>query len=112
MTPLKDRVIIKCDQMEKTTRGGIIIPDTATGIRRDRGTVMAVGKGEWLSIAGRYREPEVKVGDRVLYSHVAGVFIDEEKTMLNIRECDIIAIVDDEVTMTPNPYNGHARDVA
>jgi chaperonin GroES len=85
--PLADRVLIEPAAAEKTTAGGIIIPDTAKE-KPQRGTVVAVGPG-------KKDEPvTVKVGDLVLYGKYAGTEISVEgKDYLIMRESDIVAII-------------------
>jgi chaperonin GroES len=85
--PLADRVLIEPSAAEKTTAGGIIIPDTAKE-KPQRGTVVAVGPG-------KKDEPvTVKVGDLVLYGKYAGTEISVEgKDYLIMRESDIVAII-------------------
>ena len=43
--PLQDRLLVKRIDEEETTKGGIIIPDTAKE-KPSEGKVMAVGKGK------------------------------------------------------------------
>ncbi len=85
--PLADRVLIEPAAAEKTTAGGIIIPDTAKE-KPQRGIVVAVGPG-------KKDEPvTVKVGDLVLYGKYAGTEISiEGKDYLIMRESDIVAII-------------------
>lgn len=85
--PLADRVLIEPAAAEKTTAGGIIIPDTAKE-KPQRGTIVAVGPG-------KKDEPvTVKVGDLVLYGKYAGTEISVEgKDYLIMRESDIVAII-------------------
>ncbi len=91
--PLHDRVIVKrLDEQEKTA-GGIIIPDTAKE-KPQQGKVIAVGTGTTLK-NGETIAPQVKEGDRVLFSKYAGTevkFGDEEHLIM--REDDILAILD------------------
>ena len=112
MQPLKDRVILMLKPVDRKTAGGIWIPDSAKSIRVNRATVMAVGKGEWLEIAGRYREPEVQPGNEVLFHDGAGVYLDEKKQWLNIRECDIMAIIEPDANVRmDSKYDVEARDI-
>lgn len=87
ITPLHDRVIVKPAAAEETTKGGIIIPDTAKE-KPQRGTVIAAGPG-------KKDEPvTVKSGDMVLYGKYAGTEITVEgEDYLIMRESDILAIV-------------------
>lgn len=91
--PLHDRVIIRRQEEERKTAGGIVIPDSATE-KPIRGEVKAVGKGKILD-DGQVRPLDVKVGDHVLFGKYSGteVKVDGED-LLVMREEDIMAIVD------------------
>lgn len=91
--PLHDRVIIRRMEEERTTAGGIVIPDSATE-KPIQGEVIAVGKGKILE-NGEVRALDVKVGDKVLYGKYAGneVKIDGEE-LLVMREEDIMGVVE------------------
>ena len=82
--PIADRVLVKPAAAEETTKGGIIIPDTAKE-KPQRGTVIAVGNG-------KKDEPmTVKVGDTVLYGKYSGTEITlENDEFLIMRESDIL----------------------
>jgi chaperonin GroES len=90
--PLHDRVIVKRVEEEETTKGGIIIPDTAKE-KPMEGIVIAVGSGR-IEEEGKKTPLEVKKGDRVLFSKYAGteIKIDGEDHLI-MKEEDIIAIV-------------------
>ena len=91
--PLHDRVIIKRIEEEETTKGGIIIPDTAKE-KPSEGKVVAVGNGKTLD-NGEVKALEVKKGDKVLFGKYAGTEIKiEGEEHLIMREDDIIAIVE------------------
>lgn len=82
--PIADRVLIKPAEAEETTKGGIIIPDTAKE-KPQRGKVIAVGNG-------KKDEPmTVKVGDTVLYGKYSGteITLDGEEYLI-MRESDIL----------------------
>lgn len=91
--PLHDRVVIKRSEEERTSAGGIVIPDTATE-KPIRGEVIAVGKGKILD-NGEVRALDVKVGDKVLFGKYSGteVKIDGED-LLVMREDDLMAIIE------------------
>jgi chaperonin GroES len=68
--PLGDKVLIKpmtAEEMSTTTSFGIIIPETVSKEKSDRGVVVAVGAGK-RNERGERVSPEVKVGDKVLYT--------------------------------------------
>jgi chaperonin GroES len=91
--PLHDRVIIKRLEEERTSPGGIVIPDTATE-KPIRGEVVAVGNGKILE-SGDVRALDLKVGDKVLFGKYSGteVKIDGEE-LLVMREEDVMAVLD------------------
>jgi chaperonin GroES len=91
--PLHDRVIIKREEEERTSAGGIVIPDSATE-KPIRGEVIAVGKGKILE-NGDTRPLDVKVGDKVLFGKYSGTEVKVDgDDLLVMREEDIVAIVD------------------
>nr|VFK24217.1 MAG: chaperonin GroES [Candidatus Kentron sp. MB]VFK30581.1 MAG: chaperonin GroES [Candidatus Kentron sp. MB]VFK75310.1 MAG: chaperonin GroES [Candidatus Kentron sp. MB] len=92
--PLHDRVIIKRIEEERTSPGGIVIPDTATE-KPIQGKVTAVGKGKILE-KGEIRPLDIQIGDRVLFGKYSGteVKIDGEE-LLVMREEDIMAIIEE-----------------
>lgn len=91
--PLHDRVIIKRLEAERTTAGGIVIPDSA-GEKPDQGEVIAVGRGKALD-NGEIRPPQLKVGDRVLFGKYAGqaVKLDGEEVLV-VREEDVFGVIE------------------
>jgi len=92
MKPLADRVIIKPAPAEEKTKGGIILPDTATE-KPVIGEVVAVGPGK-VSDDGKKIPCEVKVGDKVLYGKYSGTEVTVEgEEYLIMREADIFAVV-------------------
>jgi chaperonin GroES len=91
--PLQDRIIVKRVDEEETTKGGIIIPDSAKE-KPQEGKVIAVGKGK-VSEDGKLQKLDVKKGDKVLFSKYAGTEINIEGTEhLIIREDDVLGVVE------------------
>lgn len=92
MKPLADRVVIKPSPADEKSKGGIILPDTAKE-KPVIGEVVAVGPGK-VTDDGKKIEPEVKVGDKVLYGKYSGteVTIDGDEYLI-MREADVFAIV-------------------
>lgn len=92
LKPLADRVLVKVDEEETKTKGGILLPDTAQK-KSQKGTVIAIGSSKILD--NGVRTPlEVKVGDRVLFAKYSGVDIEEEgENYLLLSERDILAIL-------------------
>ena len=91
--PLHDRVIVRRMEEERTTAGGIVIPDSATE-KPVQGQVVAVGNGKILD-NGEVRKLDVKAGDKVLFGKYAGneVKIDGEE-LLVLREEDIMGVLE------------------
>jgi len=91
--PLQDRIIVKRMEEEDMTKGGIIIPDSAKE-KPMEGKVIAVGNGKILD-NGQKTTPDVKAGDKVLFSKYAGteVKIDGEEHLI-MREDDILGIIE------------------
>src|SRR4051812_3916362 len=91
--PLHDRVIIKRLEEERTSPGGIVIPDTATE-KPIKGKVIAVGKGKILE-NGEVRPLDVKVGDNILFGKYSGteVKVDGDE-LLVMREEDVMAVIE------------------
>ncbi|HVK03808.1 MAG TPA: co-chaperone GroES [Armatimonadaceae bacterium] len=93
LKPLGDRVVVKALEAEATSRGGIVLPDTAKE-RPQQGEVLAVGPGKTLD-NGTVAALEVKVGDKVVYSKYGGTEIKiggEEYVIL--RQDDILGVVE------------------
>ena len=91
--PLHDRVIVEREEEERTSAGGIVIPDTATE-KPIRGKVVATGNGKILD-DGTVRALDVKKGDKVLFGKYSGteVRVDGDE-LLVMREEDIMAVID------------------
>ncbi len=91
--PLHDRVIIRRKEEERTSPGGIVIPDSATE-KPIRGEIIAVGNGKLLE-NGDVRPLDVHVGDEVLFGKYSGteVKVDGEDLVV-MREDDIMAVVE------------------
>ncbi len=89
--PLQDRIIVRRIDEEETSKGGIIIPDSAKE-KPSEGKVIAVGKGK-VNDDGKVSPLDVKKGDRVLFSKYSGTEINiEGEEHLIIREDDVLGI--------------------
>ncbi|MBU0630841.1 MAG: co-chaperone GroES [Candidatus Margulisbacteria bacterium] len=90
LTPIGDKIVVKQAPEEVKTKSGIVLPDTAKE-KPSEGTVVAVGSGRYEN--GQKVAPEVKVGDKVIYSKYGGteVKINEEEYII-LSERDILAI--------------------
>jgi chaperonin GroES len=89
--PLHDRILVRRIEERETTKGGLIIPDTAKEKPQD-GEVMAVGKGK-LKENGTVVPLEVKPGDRVLFGKYSGtdIILDGEEYLI-MREDEVLGI--------------------
>ena len=91
--PLQDRIIVRRIDEEETTKGGIIIPDTAKE-KPQEAKVIAVGKGK-VKEDGTVLPLDVKKGDRVLFSKYSGTEVNiEGDEHLIIREDDVLGVVE------------------
>ncbi|MGA3248388.1 MAG: co-chaperone GroES [Paraburkholderia sp.] len=92
LRPLHDRVIVKRLDQETKTSSGIVIPESAAE-KPDQGEVLAVGPGKRDS-DGKRIEPDLKVGERVLFGKYSGQQVKVDGTdLLVLREEDIVAVV-------------------
>lgn len=91
--PLHDRVLVRRVEEEKTTPGGIVIPDTAAE-KPMQGEVVAVGNGK-VQDNGEIRSLEVKAGDKVLFGKYSGTEVKVgNEDLLVMREDDIMGIIE------------------
>jgi len=92
--PLDDRILVKPQEAQEMTSGGIVLPDTAKE-KQQRGEVVAVGSGKLLDSGSRHPLC-VKTGDRVIYGKYAGTEIkisgQEHQIM---RESEILAVIEE-----------------
>lgn len=90
--PLADRVVVSPLEEEEQMRGGLYIPDTAKE-KPQSGKIVAVGPGK-LSEEGVRIEPDVSVGQTVLYGKYSGTEVTVEgEDYLILRESDILAVL-------------------
>ena len=87
LKPLGDKIIVKPAAAEEKTAGGIYVPDTAKK-KSTEGEVIAVGRGKYVE--GKLIEPEVKVGDTVVYSKYGG-------TEVTIGDTDYVILDEDNI---------------
>ncbi len=93
LRPLHDRVIIRRMEEERTSPGGIVIPDAATE-KPIKGEIVAAGNGRVLD-SGDVRALDVKVGDMVLFGKYAGTEVKVEgEELLVMKEDDIMAVIE------------------
>ncbi len=91
--PLHDRVVIRRTEEERTSPGGIVIPDTATE-KPIKGEVIAVGNGKVLD-SGETRALDLKAGDKVLFGKWSGteVKVDGEDLLI-MKESDLMGVIE------------------
>jgi len=92
LTPLADRVILKMEEPEETTKGGIIL----TGAAKEKPTVAeVVSVGPGGVVDGKDVVMTVKVGDKVITDKYAGTKVTlEDVEYVVVRQHDILAIVE------------------
>ncbi|MHC4644280.1 MAG: co-chaperone GroES [Planctomycetota bacterium] len=91
LRPLQDRIIVRRQESDKVSEGGIIIPEAARE-KTLQGKVLAVGNGK--QVDGHIRPMEVQVDDEVLFGKYAGneLEIDGEQLLI-LREDDVLGVV-------------------
>ncbi len=93
LRPLHDRILVQRVEEETTTKGGIIIPDTAKE-KPAEGRVVAVGNGK-IGEDGKRIALEVQEGNRILFGKYAGTEVKVEgEEYLIMREDDVLGIID------------------
>ncbi len=93
LRPLNDKIVVKRLEAEQTTKGGIVLPDSAKEKPKE-GVVVSMGAGKMLEDGGR-GDFTVKKNDRIIFSSYAGTEIKVEGTeFLIMSEDDVLAIVD------------------
>ncbi|MEJ2642341.1 MAG: co-chaperone GroES [Desulfosarcinaceae bacterium] len=93
LRPLQDRILVQRVEEETTTKGGIIIPDTAKE-KPAEGKVVAVGNGK-MGDDGNRIALEIKEGDRILFGKYAGTEVKiEGEEYLIMREDDVLGVID------------------
>ena len=91
--PLYDKILVKRVEDEEKTEGGIIIPDTAKE-KQSEGEIVAVGKGRKTD-DGKLVKPDVKPGEKVLFSKYAGTeFEIDGVEYVIMREDDILGVIE------------------
>lgn len=95
LKPLRDHVLLQPMKAEEKTKGGIVLPDTASKERPEQGKVVAVGPGR-LNARGQRVPMEVKRGDTVLFSKYGPNEVKvDDKEYLVAKEEDILAIIEE-----------------
>jgi chaperonin GroES len=92
IVPLGDRILVQRLAAEETTKGGIVLPESAKEKPKE-GKIIAVGKGRMLD-NGERAEFSVKKGDRVIFSSYAGTEVKfEGEEYLILGEDEVLAVV-------------------
>ncbi|HMU87252.1 MAG TPA: co-chaperone GroES [Agitococcus sp.] len=91
--PLHDRVVIRREEQETKTAGGIVLPGSAAE-KPSQGEVIAVGNGQ-ITESGEVRPLDVKVGDKVLFGQYSGstVKVDGEELLI-MKESEILGVLE------------------
>ena len=92
--PLYDRVVVRRNEEEQTTAGGILLPGSAKE-KPNQGEVVAVGDGKLLD-NGELRALAVSVGDKVVFGQYAGsntIEVDGEELII-MGESEIYGVVE------------------
>ncbi len=93
LRPLQDRILVKRVEQENTTKGGIIIPDSAKE-KPAEGKVVAVGNGK-TGDDGKRIAMDIKEGDRILFGKYAGTEVKiEGDEYLIMREDDVLGVIE------------------
>src|SRR6478752_1269955 len=91
-TPLHDRILVRRIEEAGTTRGGIIIPDTAKD-KPQEGEVVSAGKGK-SNEEGKIHPLELKEGDRILFGKYSGTEIKlDGEDFIIMREEEVLGIL-------------------
>ncbi|HPA15216.1 MAG TPA: co-chaperone GroES [Desulfobacterales bacterium] len=93
LRPLQDRILVQRLEEEKTTKGGIIIPDTAKE-KPAEGKIVSVGNGK-IGDDGKRIPLELKVGNRILFGKYSGTEVKiEGEEYLIMREDDVLGVIE------------------
>ena len=91
--PLHDRVVVRRMEDDRTSPGGIVIPDSAAE-KPSRGEVISVGTGKLMD-DGSVRAMAVAVGDHILFGKYAGTEVKlEGQEYIVMREDDIMGVIE------------------
>ena len=91
--PLHDRVLVRREEEETKTAGGIVLPGSAAE-KPSRGEVIAVGNGK-IAENGDVRPLDVKAGDKVIFGQYAGNTVKVEgEELLIMSESEILAVIE------------------
>ena len=107
-TPLHDRILVRRVEEADTTRGGIIIPDSAKD-KPMEGEVISAGKGK-INEEGKIRPLDVKEGDRILFGKYSGteIKIDGEDFII-MREEEVLGVLSGATASAKKEHAGSRR---
>ncbi len=107
-TPLHDRILVRRVEEADTTRGGIIIPDSAKD-KPQEGEVISAGKGK-ISEEGKVRPLDVREGDRILFGKYSGteIKIDGEDYII-MREEEVLGVLSGATASAKKEHAGSRR---
>lgn len=93
LQPLGDRLVVRREDSQDRTEGGIFLPESAKN-KPTRGVVVAVGDGKLLDDGSR-AAMQVKAGDRVLFTSYAGEAIEiGDEEFLLMAESELLAVIE------------------
>jgi chaperonin GroES len=93
LQPLGDRLVVRREDSQERTEGGIYLPESAKN-KPTRGVVVAVGDGRLLDDGSR-APMQVKAGDRVLFTSYAGEAIEiGDDEFLLMSEGELLAVIE------------------
>src|SRR5271155_2753545 len=105
LTPLHDRIVIRRVEEAETSRGGIIIPDSAKD-KPQEGEVISVGKGKGNE-DGKVRPLDVKDGDRILFGKYSGTEIKlDGEDFIIMREEEVLGILSGAASSAKKEHAG------
>lgn len=92
LKPVLNRIVVKRDEPETVSAGGIVIPDNFAE-DADKGTVLAIGPGENMA-DGTVKAIKVAAGARILFHSLSGhkVEVDKEEFVI-LKEDDILGVI-------------------
>jgi chaperonin GroES len=91
-TPLHDRILVRREEEAGTTRGGLIIPDSAKD-KPQEGTIISVGQGK-TNEEGKLFPLAVKEGDTILFGKYSGTEIKlDGEDFLIMKEEEVLGVV-------------------
>lgn len=94
LKPLGDHLVVKVTKEDKTTKSGIVLPDTVDKEKQETGEVIAIGPGKLLD-SGNRAPMDVKVGDKILFKKYAlDEFKLDDEEFGTLQLSDVIAIVE------------------